>query len=502
MKKFTSFLVAVAAALSIAPVLASCTGCGEEERVIPTPITDGLKLSSTLYDQAAAGKFSVDGVGYATCYTITDGDTAGFVDGTHTEDELASMSTTLKYKFRFLGVNTPESTAKVEPWGVPASAFTKSILNNAKSIILVNDIATFNQYDSSGGRNLGFIWYNMKNTQREGYRLLNLELVEQCYSKNQLFTYSDMCPYLESFVAAEETGVANGWRVHGEVDPSYDYTNTTAEVTIRDIRENFENYGIVSSSTEAASSGLQLRVKALVVALIGDNLVLRDIENGYADGHYAGIYCYAGYGSGVASWIGVGDIIYFYCRASLFNGAMQLSDLKSNSYGKQKLELLLDRSNYASDEAAAEAAKAGITYKDWKGNSHTDSFEYKVNATQLDVSEFTEYTDWKLFDGDYVECKVTVRQIEDNDNPGTMICYKTDKNNNTTVYANAYGTNLSFNVRIDGSANPRTNVTKFENGKTYIVKGYVAPYFDKYQLQLPNDDVESPDYPFVSEFSE
>ena len=94
--------------LTIALVLASCGATTSSSSSLPTLTpndlntaqTDALKLT-----QSFAGKdFIRDGIGEATLRSTTDGDTARFnVSG-------------FNLAVRFLGLNTPESTGKIQPW--------------------------------------------------------------------------------------------------------------------------------------------------------------------------------------------------------------------------------------------------------------------------------------------------------------------------------------------------------------------------------------------------
>ena len=54
-------------------------------------------------------------------------------------------------KARYLGINTPESTGIIEPWGKKASNYTKTQLQKATSIIIESDTANWD-LDSTGGR--------------------------------------------------------------------------------------------------------------------------------------------------------------------------------------------------------------------------------------------------------------------------------------------------------------------------------------------------------------
>lgn len=103
-----------------------------------------------------------------TVKSYIDGDTTHFIVP-------AEVSADGVLKARYMGVNTPESTGKIEPWGKKASTFTKARLLNAESIIVESDNEIWN-VDSTGGRHLVWVWYKTKG--EEDYRLLNLELIQ------------------------------------------------------------------------------------------------------------------------------------------------------------------------------------------------------------------------------------------------------------------------------------------------------------------------------------
>lgn len=80
----------------------------------------------------------------ATVVRVVDGDTAVF--------QLASGA---REKVRFIGVNTPESTTKKEPYGKEASAYTASKLWVGRSVLLEKDVEPRDRY----GRLLAYIWF-------------------------------------------------------------------------------------------------------------------------------------------------------------------------------------------------------------------------------------------------------------------------------------------------------------------------------------------------------
>ena len=78
-------------------------------------------------------------------------------------------------KARYMGINTPESTGKIEEWGKKASTFTKEKLSAAAAIMVESNDGNWN-VDSSGGRHLVYVWY--KPTADADYRCLNLEIIQ------------------------------------------------------------------------------------------------------------------------------------------------------------------------------------------------------------------------------------------------------------------------------------------------------------------------------------
>ena len=85
-----------------------------------------------------------------TVKSYIDGDTTHFFVPT-------AISEDGVLKARYMGINTPESTGKIEEWGKKASNFTKEKLMSASSIIVESDNSNWN-VDSTGGRHLVWVW--------------------------------------------------------------------------------------------------------------------------------------------------------------------------------------------------------------------------------------------------------------------------------------------------------------------------------------------------------
>jgi micrococcal nuclease len=161
--------------------------------------------------------FITDGVGEVELVSCIDGDTAIFKEGSTT------------FNVRFLGIDTPESTYRFDPWGKPASAFTCDKLTNATTIVLESDSSTDRK--DGNDRYLSWVWYDG--------RLLNLEIVEEAFSKSK--GVSNL-KYESVFYQADFKTQPTGRRVWGELDETFDYSLDGVQVTIEELVTNQEEY--------------------------------------------------------------------------------------------------------------------------------------------------------------------------------------------------------------------------------------------------------------------
>jgi endonuclease YncB( thermonuclease family) len=479
MKKISKLFMFAVSLLFIAPLagglLTSCDGdetssLADSNDPIATPLTDSLAFPyADDYMDKDFAEPNKTGIVYGrvTLTYATDGDTANF----------RTAGSATKIRTRFLGINTPESTAKVEPWGVKASKFAAEKLTNAKDICLVNDVLT-SPTDTLGyertetnGRYLTFVWYL---TQDDQWRLLNLELIEQCYTQNQLFVDSDL-GYLNYFLEAGEKAKATHIRVNGTRDPDFDYSDKADEVTINYVRTNFDKLGI---DPETGSSGTRLRVTGLVVGMIGDNMVLRDTTKGLEqtdEDPYDTIYAFVGYNTGLASMVGVGDVVRFYCRASIYpkdTTNVQLTDVKTDTWGDEKFEVAMKHDDPA--------------WVEEYGHIGTDVIVPETNPA--DKEELASHN------AQFVQLDITVRLTEKGEfdengefvGTGEESYFNYSENNGLTIYAYLKDTRTVCNLRIDANCSPKLNENDFQVDKSYRVQGYLQPYFDNYQLQMFN----------------
>ena len=546
---------------TVAMLLTGCQSGGKTGKQCTndeyTPITDSLKLAQE--DELAGKKFAgedssaLDHYGLVTLRSCTDGDTANFTQ----PDYVDTTGTVVSIKTRFLGVNTPESTAKVEPWGKKASLFTKHVLDAAQAsaeeesaktgktvqnIVLINDVSVFGERDGSGNRWLAFIWYR-KNSSSP-WRNLNLELVELGYSKNQLFLDSTMCNYRPYFEKAENAAIKCELRVHGQADEDYDYKEQTFEYSLWGIKKHYQEIGI----TDEGKSGFQLIVTALIVGIQGDSLFLRDVlvdqeqkeecEKNGTEPKLTGLYAYAGFNSGLCSTIqnyskknggdgtGVGLIIRFFARATIYSNNVQLSDLQSGTTGKKALRFISEDNFDKYKDSFAWSSKyqdGTLTYADLS----RDTTPVTIPAEEIRNKGDSEcyYTDLLQYQYDWVSVVVTIRSVNnssDDDHPESSLVRRAAGSNywakigtdgkSATIYAyitGKDGEHILTNLRIDQYIVPYIGPSFFFGngleetyspdsvfdctsekspvGKSFRVTGYLARYFEKFQIQLGNN---------------
>jgi len=250
--------------------------------------------------------FYKDGIGEVTLKTAIDGDTAHF-------DPVVTTTSSLTIKSRYYGIDTPESTGRIQPWGQPASDFNKSKLKAAAAngTIVVSTARTdygSPEYDSTGERFVSLIWIHetKKNAAFNELYLLNLAIVQEGYSwvKN----VQDMPDFADTFYAAEAQ--AKAYKLHlfsDDDDPTYptgDYVNTS----LLDLKVATENY-IKDKSYVSPLDGAKVRVRGTVAGFSNGTLYIQsyfeesDSEDvrgegkGITGGEYAAINIFCGMSS-------------------------------------------------------------------------------------------------------------------------------------------------------------------------------------------------------------
>ncbi|MBR5546958.1 MAG: thermonuclease family protein [Clostridia bacterium] len=206
----------------------------------------------------------------ATVKTFVDGDTTHFL-----VPESVAASGVLRA--RYLAVNTPETTGKVEEYGKKAAAFTKEKLTNAESIILESDDGKWN-LDSTGGRHLVWVWY--KPAEESDYRCLNLELLQNglaIANSTANNRYGSTCMAALNQARAEKLHLYSGQK-----DPDF-YYGEAVELTLRELRTNVEAY-----------NGMKVAFNGIVTMNRDQSVYVETFDP--ETGLYFGMPVYYGYG--------------------------------------------------------------------------------------------------------------------------------------------------------------------------------------------------------------
>lgn len=251
-------------------ILLSCfTGCQEET---PGNTTTTPSTPLEVVDYASAVKLDmVSGTAKqeVTVKTFIDGDTTHF-------NVPSNVMDTGVLKARFLAVNTPESTGKIEEYGKAASNFTKEKLSQATSIIIESETANWDP-DSTGGRYLVWVWY--KTADSSEYRNLNIEILQNglAIANNSAGNqYGSICTAAINQAKAQKLNIYSGQK-----DPDF-YYGEAVELTLKELRTNIEAY----NGIKVAFNG--------VITMNNDNSVY--IEQYDAEtGMYYGMTIYYGF---------------------------------------------------------------------------------------------------------------------------------------------------------------------------------------------------------------
>ena len=231
-----------------------------------------------------------------------------FIDGDTTHFNVpVSVDKTGVMKARYLAVNTPESTGKIEEWGKTASNFTKEKLSSAASILVESDDNTWN-FDGNG-RFLVWIWYQP--TEGAEYRNLNIELLQ-----NGLAVGSGAASgrYGESAVAAiAQATIEKLYIFSDDIDPSFPYGEATS-VTLKELRTNIESYAGAKVSFEG------------IVTCNSDWTAYVETYDAETDMYY-GVQVFYGYNSTLINPLAQGNRVRIVGVVNQHNGAYQVSGL-------------------------------------------------------------------------------------------------------------------------------------------------------------------------------
>lgn len=356
-------------------------------------------------------------------------------------------------KARFLAVNTPESTGKIEEYGKTAAAFTKEKLSAAESIIIESDTDKWDA-DSTGGRYLVWIWYKPQGAS--DYRNLNIELLQEGLA---IASSSANNRYGTTCTAALNQAKELKKNVHsGQKDPNFFYGAAT-EIDLKELRTNLNEY-----------AGDKVAVTGVITMHYNNGFYLetQDPETGM----YYGMYAYYGFNFGGMHLIKVGSEVRIAGNVSEFNGSWQISGMTYSDFiptddDVRKLSENNDPAFVLTDPATFANGKVDIEAMD----PETE----EVTTKAYDYAELAMGTSIEMKDL-YVERVYTTQSDNDSSN-GAM-----------TLTCKANGVTISVRTIVLTDDNGNVITADAYKGKTIDVKGIVDCFDGDYQIKVMDDN--------------
>lgn len=395
-----------------------------------------LKMSSETVKQAVTVK------------TFVDGDTTHF-------NVPASLVETGVLKARYIAVNTPETTGKIEEYGKKASAFTRERLSKATSIIIESDDGKWN-LDSTGGRYLVWVWY--RTGDNEDYRNLNIEILQ-----NGLAVASSTANNRYGKVAMAALNYAKEQKLNiysGRKDPDFYYGNAV-EMTLKELRCNVSRY-----------SGIKVAFEGVITMNDGSSVYIEDYD---ADsGLYYGISVYYGYnlpGKGLdilsvgnRSRI-VGTVQYYEAGGVYQVSGLSYRQMKPKDPGNIQKKSDGHKASYKLTDAA--------TLTHGKVTMETDDGEREFDYGYLALDTSVEMRNLKVR-----EIQTTVDKTSSSFGAMTLIC-------------ESDGCEVVVRTAVLTDENRKIITEDVYRGKTLNVRGVVDFFAGSYQIKvLSAGDIE------------
>ncbi len=434
MKTFFKQLSLILLVLLVAGCFAACEPAapgGEETPAEAVDYVASLKLnmaSETLKQEV-------------TVKTYVDGDTTHFHVPT-------SLSNDGVLKARYIAINTPESTGKIEEWGKKASVFTKEKLSSATSIMIESDNGSWN-LDSTGGRYLVWVWYKTANDS--DYRNLNLEILQNglCIASSTANNrYGETCMAALNQAKEQKLNIYSG-----EKDPDF-YYGDAIELSLVELRTNVEAY----TNQKVAFEG--------VITLNEDSSVYVE-EYDPDTGMYFGMAVYYGFGlsGGGLEILSVGNRVRIVGTVQFYEagGTYQVSGLQ---YRQMKPD---DPSNIK--KISSGHAPAYVK---------TDAETFTNGTVEVKLEDGT-----KTFDYAYIAMNtsiamddLTITDIYTTDNP------ESSSNGAMTFTCTSNGVEITVRTSVLRDENGQLITAERYEGKTVGVRGIVDFFDGRYQIKV------------------
>ncbi|MBR6348731.1 MAG: thermonuclease family protein [Spirochaetales bacterium] len=377
-----------------------------------------------------------------TVHAFVDGDTTHF-------NVPVSISENGILKARYLAVNTPESTGKIEEWGKKASAFTREKLSHASSIIIESEDANWNP-DSTGGRFLVWVWY--RNSEDEEYRNLNIEILQ-----NGLAIASSTANnrYGQTAMAALNYAKDQKLNVYsGEKDPDF-YYGDAVELTLKELRVNIREY-----------DGIKVAYEGVITMNDGGSVYMEDYDP--ETGLYYGISVFYGYnlpGKGLAILsVGnrariVGTVQYYEAGGTYQVAGLQYKQMKPKDPGN--IQLISEGHQAAYVLTDAQTFTSGkVTVLSQDGASQVFDYGYLALNTSIEMHN------------------LKVESIHTEDDPASS------NFGAMTMHCVADGQKIRVRTAVLVDSDRKIITADAYQGKTIDVRGVVDYHSGSYQIKV------------------
>jgi len=440
-------IFALLAALCIA--LGCLAGCQTD-----TPAPSEQATQPTVETVDYAGELKLDMGSNTAKQEVT---VKNFVDGDTTHFYVpSSVSDNGMLKARYLAVNTPESTGKIEEWGKKASNFTKGKLSEAQSIIVESDDANWN-LDSTGERHLVWVWY--KPAGSETYRNLNVELLQNGLS---LASNSAENRYGETCMAAIQQAKAEKLHIHSNQDDPDFYYGEALPITLKGLRTNIELY-----------EGMKVAFEGTITYESAQTVYVEDYDE--ETDMYYGMTVYYGWnltGTGLEMMAKgnrvriVGSVQYYATGGTWQVSDVKYVDMRPNDPNNVQL--------ISKDNPAANRLIKALDFM-------YDDVEVEVlTSLEDDVTEKKTFPYAQLLLSTSVSMerlkvnKITTTTNEDSSNKGAM----------TITCTASDGTTVVVRTAVLRDENGDLITSKAYSGKMLNVRGIVDYYSGSYQIKV------------------
>ena len=397
--------------------------------------------------------FYTEGVGQFTLKTAIDGDTAHFTP-------LVDKTSQGTMKARFYGIDTPESTGKVQMWGKDASNFTKEKLYEANEhgTIVVSSPQTVYAApspDSTGSRYVSLVWINTekKNAPLSELYLLNLWIVQEGLSwvKN----VQDMPQYADTFYNAEQQAKDYQLCLFSDEIPETWNGGEYQDTSLLDMKEELKAC-LADPTRENKFDNARIRIQGTVSGFSNHILYLQDyVLYDNDDPSKGGEYC------GINIFVGMQAINQKYRTLNTFIQVCGLAQYTDN-YGFQ----VTDTQGHFPPGTSTSEVDAKIIYTPAQ-NEETEHNLVTMQYTASEMSAIASAND--PYDLRCLNCHVEITE--------DLVCTKAFINTSSaqeitlTFGSNSFNCYIPFNYKGDPESDDRWVKESDFEGRTFRLKG-------------------------------